>query len=53
MTTSAFGMWGLGDYWLVLSPNFSVDVEGVDIAECNTGVVETTMTSVNEDLVFV
>jgi hypothetical protein len=46
-------MWGLGNDWLVLGPNFSVDVEGVDVAECNTSVVKTTVTSVDEDLVFV
>jgi len=50
VTTTTGWERGLGNDWLVLGPDLSLDVEGVDVAERDTGVVKTTVTSVDVEL---
>jgi hypothetical protein len=53
MSTTTLRKWSLCDNGLVLCPGFSLNVERVDVAESDTGVVKTAVTTVNPDFAFV
>lgn len=53
VSTTALGERCLGNNGLVLGPGLSLDIERVDIAEGNTGVVKTAVTAVDPELAVV
>lgn len=53
VTTTTFWHWGLGWDGLVSLPSLGLNVEGVDIAEGDSSVVKTTVTTIDPELALV